>query len=268
MQALVHLSAPRTWVVLSAAALAIGLWAWAYDYPSKALQAAEKAKTGFSSALGQHLDLKLQHVVVVGRQHLKQETVAKAVGAPVGTPLLSVDLDAIRIALESESWVEKAHVTRQWPGTIKITLTERVPVALWQEKGTLTLIDKQGKKLDGRDMGAYSALPVVVGKGAPEHAFTLVSMLAETPALFGKVASAVRVGERRWNIRFYDGLEVMLPEQDAEGAWLKFAKLATEQDIFNRDVTRLDLRQSGRAYVRLVDGKMPEKKPEAAGKAI
>ena len=44
-----------------------------------------------------------------------------------GAGFLSVDLDALRAALESIPWVDRARVERRWPNGVRVFITEHVP---------------------------------------------------------------------------------------------------------------------------------------------
>jgi cell division protein FtsQ len=139
-----------------------------------------------------------------------------------------------------------------------VYLEERRPLALWQRKGRHLLIDREGIVITRRNLGRFSSLPVVLGKGAPRHAAALMDMLARQPALFTQVEAAVRIGDRRWNLRMKYGVDVNLPEEGAADAWKRLAGLVAEHRIFERDVAVIDLRLPDRLVVRLA--------PKAASK--
>ncbi len=73
--------------------------------------------------------LDVDHVRVTGLQHLDATTVARAAGVQSGAPLLRVDTGAVAARVERLPWVASAKVSRALPGTLRITVTERVPVA-------------------------------------------------------------------------------------------------------------------------------------------
>src|SRR3546814_10770851 len=64
-------------------------------------------------------------------------TLVRALGLETGRPILAVDPAAARAALEALPWVASASVERQLPGTVYIRLTERAPLALWQDQGVI-----------------------------------------------------------------------------------------------------------------------------------
>jgi len=96
-------------------------------------------------------------------------------------------------------------------------------------------------------------LPLVVGIGAETRAKALLAALDRHPAMRELVRASVLVGERRWNLRLKNGIEVRLPESDALAALERLAALDAETKLITRDITIIDLRLPDRVTVRLSD---------------
>lgn len=75
-------------------------------------------------------------------------------------------------------------------------------------------------------------------------------MLESHPTLEEKLQLAERVGDRRWNLYFFGGLEVRLPEENPQKAWDRLAQLARRNPIFDGSLTRIDLRIPDRMVVK------------------
>ena len=69
----------------------------------------------------------------------------------------------------------------------------------------------------------------------------------------GSVRASVFVGERRWNLRMKNGVEVRLPEAGAAAALERLAGLDAQTKLTTRDITIIDLRLPDRVTVRLSD---------------
>ena len=69
------------------------------------------------------------------------DAILAALGIREGGPMLAFDPAAPR-RLEQLPWVRTATVERQLPGRVRIALNERVPLALWQLDGALSVIDR------------------------------------------------------------------------------------------------------------------------------
>ncbi len=66
--------------------------------------------------------------------------------------------------------------------------------------------------------------------------------------------AAVRVGDRRWNLKLVSGLEIMLPDDAIDEALKSFTKLDERRNMLNRDIAAVDLRLLDRITVRLREG--------------
>lgn len=61
---------------------------------------------------------------------------------------------------------------------------------------------------------------------------------------------AVRVGERRWNLRLNSGSDILLPESNVASALALIAALHADQRLLDLDAQAFDLRGDGELVVR------------------
>ena len=200
---------------------------------------------------GADLHLTVESVQVEGREHADRQAILAALGVTRGTPILSVDLDTAKTRLESVPWVRNASIERLLPDTLDVHLIERTPLALWQHGGKFDLVDQDGNVITNTDVATFQLLPQVVGDGAPEATPDLLTLLAAEPALQSHVTAAVRVGSRRWNIEFDNGIEVALPEDNTAAAWHHLAALDSSNHVLERNVQAIDLRLPDRMVLRV-----------------
>ena len=212
--------------------------------------------------LGATTSLVVQDIVIEGREKTPEPMLRAALGVARGDRLLGFSLEAARTRIEGLTWVQHATVERRLPGTVVVTLQERRPFAVWQTGGKFVLIDRAGQVVAEqdpvKDAAAFVSLPLVVGPGAPERAAELLDQLAAQPILRARVVAAIRVGERRWNLRLSNGADVLLPEGAEVAAMVRLMELHTAQALLDRPLQTLDLRLPDRLVVR------PQPEPRAA----
>ena len=181
---------------------------------------------------------------------------------------LSVILNAreARRRVEEIAWVKQAEVLRLLPDSIKVKVTERPPFAVWQWQGDLSVIDAEGVVIGPASQDDYAALPLVVGTGANKEAAALFELLARWPALRPRMRAAVRVADRRWNIRLFNGVDIRLPEVGVAAALDELAALEESYGLLQRDIAAVDLRLSDRITIRL-SHPAAEQRRAAQGKA-
>lgn len=215
---------------------------------------ASHAAVGWRERLGALVGLKVERITVEGRSLTPEPLLDAAIGVHEGDPMLGVSLQAIRENVERLPWVQGASVERRLPGTLVVELVERRPFAVWQNQKQFKLIDRAGQVVapqdPDKDAAAFRLLPLVVGTGAPEHAAELLDLLAQHPTVRSRVVAAVRVGERRWNLRLNTGADVLLPEGHEEEALRRLAEFQEAQDLLDRPLQVLDLRLPDRLVLR------------------
>jgi cell division protein FtsQ len=206
------------------------------------------------------LGLVVADVKVEGRETTDRQTILSALGAGPGTPILAMSPRRAKEQLEGLPWVRSAVVERRLPDTLYVRLVERKPLALWQHGGKLELIDREGAIIPVTRLDRFSKLPLVVGEGAASHAAGLIDMLASEPDLAARVSAAIRVGERRWNLRIDNAIDVLLPADAPANAWAQLARLERSSAILKRDVQTVDVRLPDRLVLR-VSPEVPKETP-------
>jgi cell division protein FtsQ len=215
--------------------------------PSEVEQRYAKAVADLGTAAG----FRLQRITVDGRVFTPREDLLAALDLSLGEPMLEIDPAALKQRIEKLGWVRSAAVDRRLPGEIHIQLTEAVPAAIWQSSGHFQVIDRAGHLIGEAAPKNFVQLPVLAGDRAPQHADALFTMLAAEPDLASRVRAAVWVGDRRWNLRFDNGVDVKLPADSPQAAWSMLAKLEREQRLLARDITVIDMRLPDRLVVRM-----------------
>jgi cell division protein FtsQ len=221
-------------------------WAVSSGAMSAGITAAHQGFLDFTARSG----LALREVRVDGRGETAIADILTAVHANRGDPLLGIDIAAVQDRLENLPWIVSAGVQRQFPDQLVVSVTEAAPMALWQRNQKLYLVSKDGDVIETANLAKYSNLLIIVGEDAPKQAQTLFAILALEPELRPHVTAAVLVGKRRWNIRMDNDVDVKLPEDGAADAWQRFADLNRKNDLLDKDITAVDMRQADRVVVR------------------
>lgn len=220
----------------------------------------EALKVGAIAASG-NLGLRVADVAVSGRERTSRDELLSALDVRRGDPIIGFDANAARERLEALPWVRSARVERSLPDVIRVDIVERRPLALWQVDKRLQVIDQEGQVIRVADKRPFRALPLIVGPDAANHAPGLLDLLRGEPELARRLTAAIRVAERRWNVRLDDRIEVRLPAQDIAVAWSRLAAMERTRSVLGRDIVAVDLRLPDRLVVQLA----PEAKPRTPG---
>ena len=233
----------------AAAAVLIGVCGWALSSDAPARLATKAGEVSDWALIG--VGLTVQGYNIIGLSQAEERDIVSALGVYADQTIFDVDLKRARARLETMGWIKSARVSRRLPSTLEVHIIEREPFVLWQLRRRLVLIDRTGETILNNGLGKFTYLPVVVGEDAPDHAAELIDTLSAQPHLLERVDSATRVGLRRWNLRFDNGVDVYLPEEGVADAWRRLGSLQDEQGILDRDVAAIDLRLADRLVVRM-----------------
>jgi len=161
-----------------------------------------------------------------------------------------LDAEQVKRNIESMPWVRYAHVVKQWPDTLKITIKEHQAVAIWN--GT-DLLNQSGEifKVDAVDH--LNALPKIFGQN-DESKITLEDFNRFNQLLLpvGFEISTAHVNERGdWRLILRNGLEVMLGTEKHEARILRLAETWAQLLTTSKKLPeRVDLRYSNGYVVR------------------
>jgi cell division protein FtsQ len=195
-------------------------------------------------------------IEVRGLERMDEMPVSDIAVKYVDRSMLSVDLDKLRAEVMTLGWVKEARVSRRLPDALVVEVVERQPVAVWQHDGQLKLIDASGAALGSVDPDSIPDLPLVVGPQANRKTEALAKLMDAAPALKPMLAGATWIGNRRWDLRFQSGEQLLLPEGEAEAAaaLVNFARMDGVDRLLGRGVLRFDMRDPSRFVLRLPPG--------------
>jgi len=203
------------------------------------------------NAIANTAGFRITTVVINGRKQLSQDEVLAIGGVNGRSSLLFLDAATVRDSLKANAWIADATILKLYPGHLQIDIIERSAFALWQRDGGLSVIADDGTVLEPYVSRRFVHLPLVVGKGADAKARDFLALLDRYPQVRAVTKAAILVGERRWNLRLQDGLDVRLPENDVGRALAVLSKLDTEDRLFSRDIVAVDMRLPDRLTVQL-----------------
>lgn len=175
----------RPWLISLAALAAVVLVGWVVL---------------FSSLLG------VDDLQVKGVTTTPADEVSRAAYVAPGTPLARVDLAALEERVEAIPTVAAATVTRSWPHTVVVSVTDRRPVAAVFRDDSWQLMDETGViYLATRERD--SALPIVELDGSPPP-----QTLAQVAAALSALPDDVLATTRRVRAASMDSITLLLKD--------------------------------------------------------
>jgi len=165
-----------------------------------------------------------------------------------GDRLLDVNLQAIQKQLEKMPWIYSAHVSRQWPDSIHITVVEQKPIAFWNETQLLNqyghVFERSGKPINN--------LPLLFGISGNE--MNVIQRFQEFSQLLAplgmKIIRLQQNEQMAWTVETDKGIRLELGSSQALEKMQRFVFLYQNQlQNAPRAVAVVDLRYNNGAAV-------------------
>jgi cell division protein FtsQ len=129
-----------------------------------------------------------RHVTIVGNQATTDQQILDASGMLAHPALLNIDAARDEMAIEQLPWIAKAVLTREWPDSVRITVTERNPVAKFDDGAHLVgVVDGTGRLLEVSSSPPKGLVPIRI----PKTTLAPGRSLPRAEAVLALVASAV-----------------------------------------------------------------------------
>jgi cell division protein FtsQ len=250
LRAILKTTVPRGAGITAAAAVvltALGYGMVKGDHVPTVIDALKDARDQVAKAAG----FRIVSLALSGEQHISREEVLATAGVTGRRSLLFLDVEETRERLKTNPWIADATVLKLYPGELQIHIREREAFALWQKDGRVSVIAADGAVLEPYVSPRLLGLPLIVGRGADTRANAFLALLDRYPAIREQVRASILVGQRRWNLRLKNGLDVRLPQDNVAAALERLIALDREAKLLSRDIVAIDLRLPDRVSVRL-----------------
>lgn len=162
------------------------------------------------------LNRPVERVVINGEfERVSADQLEAVLRKAMGKGFLAADLRAIQDQVAALPWVSSARVSRQWPDTLDVTVTEEQPAARWGKSG---LLNAQGRLFIRHTTHIPAELPRLNGPegSEPEVAARYVAIHQKLVERGLGVAALELDGRGAWTMVLSNGIGVRLGSTDVD----------------------------------------------------
>lgn len=157
--------------------------------------------------------LRVRDVTVSGTRVLTPSQVEAVAAVPLGSPLASVDTDAIAERLRRKlPRIDSVDVVRSWPDGIALEVTERKPVLLLEKGAKFVEVDRKGVRFAtvDRQTRGVPLLRLTVDQSPSLRRFDTERLTREAVGVAGQLPAVVARDTRIVGVRSYDSITLEL----------------------------------------------------------
>ena len=242
----------RLFVHVGLPLLALTWVGWQLAQDPKVRAAVTERIAAARESVAAHPALKVERIELGPMSPGLAPLVRGALGISVPASAMDLDIAALHDRVLALDAVKSASLRVEGKGVLRVDVVERTPVLLWWTDGGLHLLDAEGVRMGPADERAdWPDLPLVSGTGADRQVTEALELFARARPVGDQIRGVVRVGDRRWTLVLRNGIEIMLPETGAGAALSRVMALHAAEDVLNRDLLAVDMRDRRRPILRL-----------------
>ena len=169
-------------------------------------------------------------------------------------------LEYLKSAIQTLPWVKEVVISISLQDSLNIFIKEYQPFAIWEDGDKKYIVSKESKIIAVDDVAEFNNLVILTGKNAHKNVKYFFNILSIDPEISKNIYSATWIGDRRWDIRFGNGLLVKLPSNhndNMQDAWNNLIKIYNMPGSLI-DLKAIDLRIANKIYLEYDEGSAKE----------
>ena len=161
--------------------------------------------------------------IAASYQHITRKQLESVLSTYLNTSFFALPVRRLHADLLALDWSDQVYLERVWPDTLKITLVEKSPVAVWND----ALMDDSGDVFNvGKESADATTLPRLSG---PVHQQTdvlqIYQKLSKLLSTYGLHAASLQLRDNQaWELTLTNGIQLRLGKRDLDKRLLRFCK--------------------------------------------
>ena len=160
--------------------------------------------------------------IAANYQHITRKQLELVLANYLNASFFSLPVRRLHQDLLTLDWTDRVYIERIWPDTLKITLKEKSPVAVWND----ALMTADGELFNAGKEKNDTTLPRLSG---PEQQQTEVlqiyQKLSKLLSIYGLHASSLQLRDNQaWELSLTNGIQLRLGKRDLEKRLKRFCR--------------------------------------------
>ena len=198
----------------------------------------------------------VEKIEIQGNSYSDQTEIKGIIGEYKKKSLIHFPIREYKLKLEQLDWIKRASIKRKFPDTIYVSVIENSPYAIFIDGIDEYLIDNDGEIISSKpDNSEYSELLRVTGSDGNLNFSNLIREInINYPKILNMIIELEFIENRRWNLILKQNIKIKLPEKDSSIQLVKLKQLQQDQKLFDSNIIEIDLREIGRATIKVPGG--------------
>ncbi len=160
--------------------------------------------------------------IAASYKHITRKQIEAVLSPYINESFMVLPVSKLKLSLTALDWVSDVQINRIWPDTLKITLEERVPVAIWND----SLMTAEGQLFNPGEEKIDTTLPRLNGpKQQQTDILQIYQKLSKLLSGYGLHAAALALRDNQaWELLLTNGVQLRLGKRDIETRLTRFCR--------------------------------------------
>ncbi|MCU1349963.1 MAG: hypothetical protein JWO56_2993 [Acidobacteria bacterium] len=197
----------------------------------------------------------VKQIEIAGAVHTPRAAIEAVTQRYIGLNLFKIDIARVQHDLGALTWIARIDIEKKLPGTLRIRIAERRPVALLQRGARLDYVDENGVTFAELSASVGDDdLPLITNAAGDELARTVVlihELRARDPQAFARISEVRPIAPRGFAI--FDrqlGAFVYANRDDLSAKWRHLDSILRAEHLAAGSIEYADLRFDDRVIVK------------------
>jgi cell division protein FtsQ len=160
--------------------------------------------------------------VIANYQHISRQDLESVLRNYLNHSFFAIPIRHLQMDLRGLDWTEQVYISRTWPDTLKISLVEKTPVALWND----ALMTAEGDLFNVGKNNTDMNLPHLQGPVDQQRdVLQIYQKLSKLLSAYGLHTASLRLRDNQaWDLSLSNGVLLHLGKRDIEKRLLRFCR--------------------------------------------
>ncbi len=178
-----------------------------------------------------YYNLNIKKIEIEGNLILDSDQIIKKLNFLYGESLFILKNKDIEKNLKTENFIESFSLKKKYPSTLKIIISEKVPIAVVQNKKKKFYISNKGDFIKFQYFDKYKNLPTVFGNG--EFFYSLYKDLKKIEFPIETIKSYYFFESGRWDLLMYNDKTIKLPIKEYQVSLKNYMEIRNNSNFNN-----------------------------------
>ena len=157
--------------------------------------------------------------IAANYQHITRKQLESVLSNYLNASFFSLSVHRLQDDLLALDWSDRVYIERIWPNTLKITLVEKAPVAIWNH----SLMTSDGEVFNA-DVEQEAGLPKLSGPLQQQtDVLQIYQKLSKLLSVYGLHAAALQLRDNQaWELLLTNGIQLRLGKRELEKRLQRF----------------------------------------------